>query len=134
MEGRSNHSGIEVSLINGTTESVLSAADGTYTFDAMFAGTHDLVMSHALYLPAQLDACLIEGETAITAPDVTLLGGDLNGDKIIDISDLTLCGANFNTTSSVADVNGSGYVDLFDIVLIGKNFGSTGPTIYTCNP
>lgn len=134
MEGRSNHSGIEVSLINGTTESVLSAADGTYTFDAMFAGTHDLVMSHALYLPAQLDACLIEGEAAVTAPDVTLLGGDLNGDKIIDISDLTLCGANFNTTSSVADVNGSGYVDLFDIVLIGKNFGSTGPTVYTCNP
>ena len=134
MEGRSNHSGIEVSLINGTTESVITAADGTYTFDAMFAGTHDLVMSHALYLPAQLDACLLEGDAILTMPDVTLLGGDLNGDKIIDISDLTLCGANFNTTSSVADVNGSGYVDLFDIVLIGKNFGSTGPTIYTCNP
>jgi hypothetical protein len=132
MEGRTDHAGIEVSLVNGTSESVLTAANGSYTFDAISAGTHDLVMSHALYLPAQLDACLIEGEAAVTAPDVTLLGGDLNGDKVIDISDLVIGGANFNTSSAAADVNGSGYVDIFDIVLIGINFGETGPTLYSC--
>jgi hypothetical protein len=123
-----------VSLVDGTSESVVTNANGTYTFDAMFAGTYDLVMSHALYLSAKLDACSIEGDAMLTMPDVTLLGGDLNGDKIIDISDLVIGGANFNTSNAAADVNGSGYVDIFDIVLIGINFGETGPTIYSCTP
>jgi len=134
MEGRTNHAGIEVSLVNGTSQSVATAADGSYTFDALFSGTYDLVMTHALYLPAQVDACLIEGEAVLTAPDVTLLGGDLNGDKVIDISDLVIGGANFNTSSAAADINASGYVDIFDIVLIGINFGATGPTHYSCIP
>jgi len=134
LEGRTDNSGVDVSLVDGTSESVVTNANGTYTFDAMFAGTYDLVMSHALYLSAKLDACLIEGDAMLTMPDVTLLGGDLNGDKIIDISDLVIGGANFNTSNAAADVNGSGYVDIFDIVLIGINFGETGPTIYSCTP
>jgi hypothetical protein len=134
LEGRSSYAGIEVSLVDGTSQTVQTAADGTYDFDAMYAGTYDVVMSHELYLSAQLDGCTIEGDTAVTLPDVTLLAGDLNGDKVIDISDLVLGGANFNTSSAAADINGNGYVDIFDIVLIGKNFGATGPTIHTCTP
>jgi hypothetical protein len=133
MQGRTNHSGIEVSLIDSTSTSVLTDADGTYEFTSVLADTYDVMMSHNLYLSAKLQGCLIEGDTTDTLPDVTLLGGDLNGDKIIDISDLTIGGSNFNTTSPAADVNGSGYVDIFDIVLIGINFGATGPTIHNCN-
>jgi hypothetical protein len=134
LEGRDSYGGIEVSLVDGTSETVLTDADGTYTFDAVFEGTYDVVMSHELYLSAQLDDCMLQGEAVVTLPNVTLLGGDLNGDKVIDISDLTLGGANFNTDSAAADINGNGYVDIFDVVLIGKNFGMTGPTIHTCTP
>jgi hypothetical protein len=133
MEGRTNHSGIEVSL-DGTSESVLTDADGTYEFTNVFAGTYDVMMSHDLYLSAELQGCVIEGDTVDALPDVTLLGGDLNGDDVIDISDLTICGANYNTSGAAADVNGSGYVDIYDLVLIGINFGATGPTIHSCNP
>ncbi len=132
LEGRGSYGGIEVSLVDGTSETVLTDADGTYAFDALYAGTYDVVMSHELYLSAQLDDCTLGGDIVVTLPDVTLLAGDLNGDKVIDISDLALGGANFNTTSPAADINGNGYVDIFDIVLIGKNFGATGPTIHTC--
>ena len=134
LEGRASYAGIEVTLVDGTSETVVTAADGTYTFGPMYAGTYDLIMSHPLYLPAQLDGCTLEGDTVVTLPDVTLLAGDLNGDKAIDISDLALGGAHFNTTNPAADINGNGYVDIFDIVLIGKNFGATGPTIHTCTP
>jgi hypothetical protein len=65
-------------------------------------------------------------------PDITLLGGDLNGDEVIDISDLTIGGSYFNSDSPEADVNDSGYVDIYDIVLIGINFGKTGPVVYDC--
>lgn len=132
LEGRSSYAGIEVSLVDGTSQTVLTDASGAYTFDAVFAGTYDVTMSHDLYLSAQLDDCTLEGDAVVSLPDVTLLAGDLNGDKVIDISDLALAGANFNTSNAAADINANGFVDIFDVVLIGKNFGETGPTIHTC--
>ncbi|MBN1640432.1 MAG: hypothetical protein JXA09_04280 [Anaerolineae bacterium] len=134
LEGRANHGAIEVTLVDGTSESTQTDADGAYSFGPLYAGTYDLIMSHPLYLPAQVVDCAFESNGVVTLPDVTLLAGDLNGDKVIDISDLALGGANFNTESTVADINGNGYVDIFDIVLIGKNFGATGPVIYECTP
>jgi hypothetical protein len=134
LEGRTDHGGIEVSLIDGVSESVLTGSDGEYTFPDVPADVYDLVMSRDLYLTAELTGCLIEGDETVQMPDVTLLGGDLTGDGVINISDLTRGGSVFNSQDPGADVNGNGTVDIFDIVLIGKNFGRTGPITFTCAP
>ena len=55
------------------------------------------------------------------------------GDDIINILDLSACGACFDAPNpicpdvSAADVNADGDVDVYDLVLIGKNFGYEGP-------
>ena len=55
---------------------------------------------------------------------------DINGDGIVDISDLVLVGQYFGQaiTTPVTpnpDVNGDGIVDIADLVLVGQNFGQT---------
>ena len=131
LEGRTDHSGVDVSLVDGTSQSMLTGANGAYGFVDVIPDVYNLAVSHELYLSAALTCTIPPGET-VWMPDITLLGGDLNGDDVIDISDLTIGGSLFNTTNPEADVNGSGYVDIYDIVLVGKNFGLTGPVVYSC--
>jgi hypothetical protein len=132
MEGRTDHSGIAVSLVNGASENVVTGSDGAYTYSDVPAGVYGLVISHTLYLAAEFNACSVPGGETTSMPDVTLLGGDLDGNNVIDISDLVIGGAHFDSTSPEADITADGYVDIFDIVLIGKNFGLTGPVEHDC--
>jgi hypothetical protein len=132
LEGRGDHSGIEISLVDGTSEEVLTGADGAYTFSDVSEGVYDLVISHTLYLAAEFVGCSIPGGETTTMPDVTLLGGDLDGNGVIDISDLVIGGSHFGSDSAEADITADGHVDIFDIVLIGKNFGLTGPIEQEC--
>lgn len=133
MEGRSDHSGIVVS-IDGTTLSTTTDAAGFYEFTDVPAGVYTVTMSANLYLSAAaVDVNVLEHETNV-ACEVTLLGGDLNADGVIDILDLSLCAANFDTPAAEADVNADGMVDVYDLVLLGKNFKLTAPTVYDCTP
>lgn len=57
--------------------------------------------------------------------------GDLNGDKVVNVSDLTLVTSNFGKTSSSpgfdarADSNGDGVVNVTDLTAVTGNFGKT---------
>jgi hypothetical protein len=132
LEGRSDHSGIEVTLTDGVSEDALTDANGAYTFSDVPEGVYDLVISHPLYLAAEFVGCSIPGGETATMPGVTLLSGDLDGNGVIDISDLVICGKHFGGTSAEADITADGHVDIFDIVLIGKNVGLTGPIKQEC--
>jgi hypothetical protein len=134
MEGRSDHSGIAVDLVDGTIASTTTDTAGWYYFSSVVSDTYDITMGHSLYLTATLEDCTVVGGSNTMMPDVTLLGGDLNGDAVIDILDLSYAGSRFNSTDPTADINADGVVDIFDVVLIGKNFMLTGPRIYTCVP
>ena len=134
LEGRADHEGVKVSLVDGVTQSLVTDAGGEYTFGDIPAGVYDLTLSHDLYLSATLQSCSVGPGEARVLPEVELLGGDLNGDGAIDISDLTIGGSRFNTSDPGADINGDGTVNIFDIVLIGKNFLETGPVVLACDP
>lgn len=59
----------------------------------------------------------------------SLCQGDINGDKITDISDYSILIANFlksPVTNPAADINGDGAVDVMDYSLLVKNF------LHTC--
>ncbi|MBN1937519.1 MAG: hypothetical protein JW934_22870 [Anaerolineae bacterium] len=134
LEGRDEHGGIAVEMSNSEFYATTTDVDGWYEFVDVIAETYNVYFSHELYLTTVVEGCTVNpGETA-WMPDITLLGGDLNGDGVIDISDLVIGAANFNTGDPMSDINGDGLVDIFDIVLIGKNFGLTGPIIEMCVP
>ena len=59
--------------------------------------------------------------------------GDLNGDNIVDIADVTIWALAFGSTPAkanwnpLADMDGDNLVDIFDGVAIAINFGLADP-------
>ena len=61
------------------------------------------------------------------------LFGDINGDRQVDVADLTPFASTFGLTSGQAgflaalDLNGDGQIDIFDLTQFAKRFGTTLP-------
>lgn len=132
LEGRDDHQGIAVEMSNSEFYTATTAVDGWYEFVNVVADTYTVTFGSPMYLGAVFQGCTVNPSETVGLSDVTLLGGDLNDDDVIDISDLVIGAANFNTNDPMSDINGDGLVDIFDIVLIGKNFGLTGPIVEAC--
>ncbi len=90
--------------------------EGRVTVRIHRAGYLDVVAT----LKAAPDAHLDLGE-------ITLTGGDVNGDNRIDILDISYVGYHFGSADAGADINGDGKVDILDLSLVGANFGQAGP-------
>lgn len=58
--------------------------------------------------------------------DFVLRGGDLNGDDLVNLLDLSLLKANWNTTSLTADINGDGKVQMLDYAILKSNWYEHG--------
>ena len=50
------------------------------------------------------------------------LPGDINGDGVVNVLDLTLVAQAFGTDSRNADVNADGVVNVFDLVVVANQF------------
>jgi hypothetical protein len=61
---------------------------------------------------------------------ITLLGGDVNGDNRIDVRDVAFVAYHMNGYDAMADLNHDGQVDILDLTLAAGNFGQIGPTIW----
>jgi len=74
-----------------------------------------------------------QGDNSITFSGKTLIRptGDVNGDCIVNISDLAIVAANFGKSvgnpgyNPLADVNGDGTINISDLSIIGSTFGQT---------
>lgn len=125
LQGRSNHSG---ALIAAGGIEVSSGEDGSFVLGPLPVGEYTIVASRDGYLRAQRMVQVEEGKVA-GLPAVTLLGGDADGNQVIDILDLVTMVASFNQAvpaNSASDINGNGKLDIFDLTLVGMNFGETG--------
>jgi hypothetical protein len=58
---------------------------------------------------------------------ITLLGGEVTGDGVIDIFDLTFIAARYNSNDPLADITADGLVDIFDLVIAAGNYEQHGP-------
>jgi hypothetical protein len=132
MQGRSDHSLIDVEVSGPIIADVQTAVDGRYEILGARAGRYEFLFEHDLYLPAHLTNCNTGAGIEFNPPPVTLVAGDLNRDAAINIMDLTRCASVFGTADPGADINADGIVNLLDLVLIGVNFGRVGPTTQVC--
>jgi hypothetical protein len=122
LQGRTDQRGVILASSDGPR----TASDESGSFGLSYEGQTTLQIRYPGYLDvvapikADLDAILDMGE-------ITLIGGDLNGDNEINILDLAFVGAQLGSGDAKADLNGDGAVDILDLTLIGANFGKSGP-------
>ena len=131
LQGRSDHSGATI-LVDGTPRAT-TANDGRFTVTNVAPGGHTVTATHPGYLSSEADIqCPAGGIKEM--PETAPLGGDTNNDKAINLFDLVIIGAAYDTCAgdadfdSRADIDESGCVNIFDLVLVGVNYGCTGPT------
>jgi hypothetical protein len=61
-----------------------------------------------------------------TIPDITQLEGDVNGDCIVNMADMSVVSINWGQVGeNIADVNGDQIVNMADLSIISSNWGST---------
>ena len=121
-------------------ETSIAAATGSgqmsqgFTFNVVAPGTYDLVVTKAAHLTYTIKNVVV-GDTPLdltrnsnaAISTITLLAGDVNGDGLIDVGDLSIVWntANYNKTISAADnkatdLNGDNLVDVGDLNIVWK--------------
>jgi hypothetical protein len=125
-QGRINHAGIDVTATGILTLSDTTDSAGSYSLDQLKAGTYDVKVDAALYLPACASDIVVTSGQTVTLDTATLLGGDLNDDEMINIGDVSRLGSAFGTSDPGADINADGVVNVQDLAIIGGNYEVSG--------
>ncbi len=129
LEGRTDQSGTQVILSQTPCPDVISAEPTTTTatdghFEVeLLTGQSDICLQ--LLQPGYLSGQRLNPDGDLG--QLTLLGGDINGDNLIDIFDLSLIGVRFDSTDPATDINADGIVDIFDLVITAGNYNRAGP-------
>jgi hypothetical protein len=78
------------------------------------------------------DLVVDDADVVVFVSEIINLGGDATCDMIVDVSDLSVMGANYGTSSGMtwtdADFTGEGAVDVSDLSILGANYGDD----YSC--
>jgi len=126
LERRASNAGVRVAVgeVSTTTE-----ADGAYSLDGVPTGPQRLRVTHPSYLRGVV-AVDVVGGAVVTAPEVTLLGGDVDQDGHIYVSDASLVGMAMESDPgavpdyAVRDITADGVVDIRDMVAVQYNWGA----------
>jgi hypothetical protein len=128
LEGRNDHSEAVISIAG--LYAVTDAA-GQYRIDNVPAGVWSAVTGHSAYLSSLRSAVVVLSGQDVVLPDVTLRGGDANGDCTTNLFDLVIIAVAYNPggplSDARADLNADGIVNIQDLVLAAKNYGLSCP-------
>ena len=132
LQGRDDSSGIVV-RVGGHVMATTNSA-GYFIAYNVPTGNYEIRASHLGYLSSVLTSTTCEANGITDVLDTTLLGGDSDNNKQVDLLDLVRVGVSFSKCEGdewyipEADINASHCVDIFDLVLVGANYGRTAPT------
>jgi hypothetical protein len=118
LQGRNAFGGTQVTA-QPISHTVTTDTSGTFGLTATVPCT--ITARHPGYLLHEWTVTETVG-ISLTLEIITLLGGDINGDREVDILDIAYIGARFGTGDALADLNGDGIVDILDIVMAASNF------------
>jgi hypothetical protein len=134
LQGREAHGGVSVSssLSSARFDRERTEASGRFAIATSHGeGFYTIVVSMPGYLSAEGDRPIrMTVDTVIDVGEITLYGGDANGDNRIDIRDLAYVAWHFDDYETKADINQDGQVDILDLTLTAGNFGRLGPTVW----
>jgi subtilisin len=128
LQNRGDHSSTSIFVSTSPcplspSVSPLAVTDGVGHFEVLATGQpyQCLQASHPGFLSAQRTT----PQGSLGA--VTLLGGDVNADQVIDIFDMAFMAGRYGGTDPACDINGDGSVDIFDLVIAAGNYEKRGP-------
>jgi subtilase family serine protease len=114
-----------------TTQTVTpAAADGSFTLYGVPAGTYTLGIKGSKWLRKDVSVDTTAG--AVTGLNVSLLGGDANGDNQVTALDLLAVKNAYNSVlgspnyNAAADFNCDGQVTALDLLIVKLNYNKTG--------
>lgn len=129
-----------------TVGPVFTDGSGNFKLTDVPGGAHNLRAEYSGYLASEKTIVIsASGPPSINVGMTTLLGGDVNGDKSINILDIgkiiSLFGrtgvpvgssdpANCNRPDEPTDINDDGNINISDLAITAGNWGRTGPTIW----
>ncbi|HUW13659.1 MAG TPA: carboxypeptidase regulatory-like domain-containing protein, partial [Anaerolineae bacterium] len=128
LERRAGNAGAQVCL---DARCIAAASTGDFSFEGVFPGTYTVTASRASYLRSRRSVQVAAGEQPL--PPVTLLGGDVDQDDIIDDIDGNLIAQAWNTTpmdpewDERADITGDDIINILDIVAVHYNWLQEAP-------
>ena len=119
---------VTVSLYNPDSSlatSVTANPDGTFSLTAP-AGTYTVAATASGFLRAQGPATITAGQTT-TKSTISLLGGDIDGNNVIDQYDAMTIGMSYNTaTPAAADLNNDGTINVLYLEILARNYRASG--------
>ena len=114
-----------------TTQTVtLNASDGTFALAGVVPGTYTLGVKGAKWL--QKDVAVDTTAGPFAGLSVPLLGGDVNNNNAVSLSDYVLLSKAYNSTPAsanwnpAADLNCDGKVSLADYIILSSNYNKQG--------
>lgn len=126
-------------------QTVVTNTSGGFSLLGLPLDTYTIRASYPGYLAVQkVDVTLDSSQLNATLGNVTLRGGDINGDGVINILDVGLIISKFgstgvpvrsaSTTCSVtdepADINDDGVINISDLAILSGNWGLVGPLVW----
>ena len=118
----------------GTTQTFTTtlAGDGSFDVRGVYPDTYYLAVKGYKWLRSVVP--LTVGTTPVSKVQIALLGGDANGNNVIDIADFGLLVNAYNSDATIAnsgydiraDFNDDGTVDIADFGLLVNNYGLHG--------
>ncbi|MFN8455432.1 MAG: S8 family serine peptidase [Anaerolineae bacterium] len=128
LQGRTDHSGVAIYLSDEPCSSSLTAepvaatdTDGKFTINETTGNFICLQAAHPGYLIG------LKEQPAGNLGTLTLPGGDVVADGVINILDLAKMALHYRTNEPSADVNADGIVDIFDLTIAASNYNLRGP-------
>lgn len=132
LQGRSDHSQTGIFLseeacpadIEGSA-AALTAADGSFQLNLAPGQTYGCLQAvQPGYLVGQ------QATFKSNLGTLTLPGGDVTGEGLIDIFDLASVATHYGTAEAQADIDRSGRVDIMDLAIIASNYKLVGPATW----
>jgi hypothetical protein len=129
LERRSSNAGVAASMGGRSTT---TGESGDFVLLGAPAGTQTLMLRRESYLATWRQVTLAEGQT-LSLPDVTLLGGDVDGNDQIGQYDAAGLAVSWNTGpadprwSTRADITDDQAVNVLDMVAVQYNWNQVAP-------
>lgn len=115
--------------------SAVTDTNGNFTLDTVDPGTYTLTANRPGFLAATCTNLIHQGDTLLDS--VTLLAGDIDDNRIVDIVDAVAIGSALGSAESgqVTDLNVDLKVDVLDLILMSVNFDQTSENNpWLCQP